>query len=50
MHHSFQNFVVLTLPSIHADAALEIYDLTRSAVFEDKTRDFVSRRDARRDS
>jgi len=49
MHHSFQNYVVLTLPTIHSDPAVEIYDLTKGAEFDDKTRDFISRRDARRD-
>jgi hypothetical protein len=48
MHHSLQNFVVLTLPSVYADSRLEIYELSRTAVFEDLTRDYLSRRDQRR--
>lgn len=47
MHHSLQNYVVLTLPSIYADERLEIYLLTKTATFEDKTRDYMSRRDRR---
>jgi SAM-dependent methyltransferase len=48
MHHSVQNYVVLTLPSIYADERLEIYELTSDVSFEDKTHDFLSRRDRRR--
>jgi hypothetical protein len=47
MHHSMQNYVVLTLPSIYADERLEIYQLTKTANYEDKTRDYMSRRDRR---
>ena len=50
MHHSLQNYVVLTLPSIYRDERLEIYEMTRTAEFEDKTKDYVSRRDRGRDS
>ena len=49
MNHSFQNYVVLTLPSIYRDEHLEIYELRRSLTFEDKTTDFASRRDRRKD-
>ena len=49
MHQSLQNYVVLTLPSIFADAKLEIYKLAKDDSFEDKTRDFKSLRDRRRD-
>ncbi len=48
MHHSLQNYVVLTLPSVFADEQLEIYALRRGTVFEDKTREYLSRRDRRR--
>ena len=48
MHHSLQNYVVLTLPSVYADSRLEIYELSKTAVFEDSTRDHLSRRDQRR--
>ena len=49
VHHSLQNFVVLTLPSVFADGQLEIYQLRKDSRFEDKTKDFGSRRDRRRD-
>jgi hypothetical protein len=42
-----QNYVVLTLPSIYADERLEIYQLTKTATYEDKTHDYMSRRDRR---
>jgi Methyltransferase domain len=48
MHHSLQNYVVLTLPSVYADDRLEIYQLSRTATFDDRTVDFMSRRDQRR--
>jgi hypothetical protein len=48
MHHSLQNYVMLTLPSIYVDNRIEIYDLTKDAAFEDKTQDFMSPRDRRR--
>ena len=47
MHHSLQNYVVLTLPSVYVDAQLEIYRLSKIAPFADKTRDYMSRRDRR---
>ena len=47
MHHSLQNYVVLTLPSIYVDAQLEIYQLRKTAVYADKTCDYMSRRDRR---
>jgi hypothetical protein len=49
VHHSLQNYVVLTLPSVFADAKLEIYRLGKDAAFEDRTTDYVSRRDRLRD-
>jgi len=49
VRHSLQNYVVLTLPSVFADAQLEIYELRRDSAVEDRTRDYVSRRDRRRD-
>ena len=45
MHHSLQNYVVLTLPSVYADTQLEIYWLSKTAAFADTTRDYMSRRD-----
>ena len=50
MHHSLQNYVVLTLPSVYADKRLEIYIMQRDSQFADKTKDYVSRRDRRRDA
>lgn len=47
MHHSLQNYVVLTLPSVHADERLEIYALGKDSSYIDKTRDYMSRRDRR---
>lgn len=49
VHHSLQNYVVLSLPSIHRDERVEIYEMTKSAPVEDTTKDFISRRDRRRD-
>ncbi len=49
VNHSLQNYVVLTLPSIYHDRRLEIYEMTRAAKFQDKTVDYASRRDKRRD-
>jgi hypothetical protein len=49
IHHSLQNYVVLTLPSSFADDKLELYKMTKTAMFEDKTKDFKSLRDRRRD-
>jgi SAM-dependent methyltransferase len=49
VHHSLQNYVVLTLPSAFADEQLEIYELRKESEFEDKTKDYVSRRDRLRD-
>jgi hypothetical protein len=48
MHHSLQNYVVLTLPLVIEDGRIAIYALDVQAVFEDKTRDYLSRRDRRR--
>jgi cyclopropane fatty-acyl-phospholipid synthase-like methyltransferase len=47
IHHSLQNYVVLTLPSIFADEELEIYSLTKGATFKDKTQEFMTPRDKR---
>lgn len=49
LHHSLINYVQLTLPSVHLDKKLEIYDMSRSSDFKDKTIEFTSRRDKRRD-
>ena len=49
VHRSLQNYVVLTLPSVFADEDLEIYEFRQGSRFEDKTKDYVSRRDRSRD-
>lgn len=49
MNHSMQNYVVLNLPSVHQDEKIQIYLLTKNDDWEDKTKDFVSARDRRRD-
>lgn len=49
IHHSLQNYVVLTLPSVYADSKMEIYEMRKNSEFRDLTKDFVSRRDRRRD-
>jgi hypothetical protein len=49
INHSLQNYVVLTLPSVYRDEQLEIYEMTKTVAFQDKTADFVSRRDKRKD-
>jgi len=50
INHTLQNFVVLTLPSVFSDDKLEIYDMEKHNVFEDKTKDHISMRDKRRDN
>lgn len=50
IHHSLQNYVVLTLPSAYADERLEIYVMTKHSQFRDTTVEYRSRRDQRRDS
>jgi 2-polyprenyl-3-methyl-5-hydroxy-6-metoxy-1,4-benzoquinol methylase len=35
-----QNYVVLTLPSVFCDDKMEIYRMTKTAEFDDKTKDF----------
>jgi len=47
IHHSLQNYVVLTLPSFHCDEKLEIYQLTKESSFKDKTKEYMSPRDKR---
>jgi len=47
--HTLQNYVVLTLPLVHEDRRFAVYALQKGARFRDKTKDHVSRRDARRD-
>jgi hypothetical protein len=42
MHHSLQNYVVLMLPSVYADAQLDL--LKKTAMFTDKTGEYMSRR------
>jgi hypothetical protein len=39
--------VVLSLPIVHQDAELAIYELRTHDTVVDRTRDFLSRRDAR---
>lgn len=48
IRHCLQNYVVLSLPRLYEDADVAIYVLRRTDHVEDQTRDFVSRRDARR--
>ena len=50
INHSLQNYVVLTLPSVFVDDALEIYQMVKDAAFKDKTKDYRSPRDKRSDS
>jgi 2-polyprenyl-3-methyl-5-hydroxy-6-metoxy-1,4-benzoquinol methylase len=45
MHHSLQNYVVLTLPGIFRDSKLEIYHLRKTNQYKDKTREFLSKKD-----
>lgn len=47
IHHSLQNYVVLTLPSIFCDAELEIYKLLKTDTFKDKTKEYMTPRDKR---
>lgn len=47
IHHSLQNYVVLTLPSIFCDTEFEIYKLEKTSIFKDKTIDYMSPRDKR---
>jgi hypothetical protein len=47
IHHSLQNYIVLTLPSIYADKQFEIYVLKKTSKFEDKTREYLTPRDRR---
>ena len=47
--HTLQNYVVLTLPVVYEDRWLAIYRMEKDVRFKDKTKDHVSRRDARRD-
>lgn len=49
IHHSLINYVVLTLPAVFTYDALEIYEMVKGARFEDRTKDYVSRRDRLRD-
>src|SRR5262249_19656154 len=49
VQHCLQNYVVLSLPMVLEDDELAIYVLRADDQVVDATRDFVSRRDARRD-
>jgi hypothetical protein len=48
--HCVQNYVVLSLPVVYVDESIAIYEMRKHDAVEDRTRDFVSRRDARRDA
>lgn len=47
LHHSLQNYVVLTLTSVYADEKLETYELRRTDSFKDKTIEYLTPRDRR---
>jgi len=47
IHHSLQNYVILTLPSVFCDEELEIYKLLKPDTFKDKTQDYMTLRDKR---
>lgn len=47
IHHSLQNYVVLTLPTVYSDASLEIYSLKKGSKFNDKTQEYLTPRDRR---
>lgn len=47
IHHSLQNYVVLTLPSVYSDNSLEIYVLKKNSKFNDKTQEYLTPRDRR---
>lgn len=47
IHHSLQNYVVLTLSSVYCDDELEIYKLLKTDVFKDKTQEYMTNRDKR---
>src|SRR5262245_53096860 len=49
VHHSLQNYVVLTLPVVFEDDKLAIYAFRKRDEPDDRTRDYVSQRDRRRD-
>jgi hypothetical protein len=50
VRHCVQSYVILSLLVVHEDADLAIYELGKHDTVADRTRDFVSRRDARRSS
>lgn len=47
INHSPLNYVILTLDSIYSDPKIEIYKLTKTSKFKDKTTDFLTPRDKR---
>lgn len=47
MHHSLQNYVVLTIPVISEDERVAISQPHKAAVFDDRTHDYLSQRDRR---
>jgi SAM-dependent methyltransferase len=49
VHHSLQNYVILTLPLVFEDAKLAIYAFRKQDRLVDKTKDYISARDRRRD-
>jgi hypothetical protein len=49
VNHCAQNYILLSLPVVHVDEDVAIYEVRKDSKVEDRTRDFVSRRDARKD-
>ena len=49
VHHSLQNYVVLTLPCLFEDDQLAIYEFRKTSIYTDKTKEYASRRDRFRD-
>jgi hypothetical protein len=47
IHHSLQNYVVLTLESVYATTDLEIYVLRKGDNYKDKTQEYLTPRDRR---
>lgn len=47
IHHSLQNYVVLTLPLLFEDDQLAIYVFAKDASFKDKTKEYMTPRDRR---
>lgn len=47
IHHSLQNYVVLTLPEYIAEDKFVIYQMAKDAKFKDKTKEYMTPRDKR---